>query len=72
MLEKSLVEKILNEALSTGGDFAEIFVEKKNNCGLFMIDGKIESSLSGRDFGIGIRIFKDLYSVYGYTNDMTE
>lgn len=29
MLEKSLVEKILNEALSTGGDFAEIFVEKK-------------------------------------------
>ena len=37
-----------------------------------MIDGKIESSLSGRDFGIGIRIFKDLYSVYGYTNDMTE
>ena len=72
MLEKSLVEKILNEALSTGGDFAEIFVEKKNNCGLFMIDGKIESSLSGRDFGIGIRIFKDLYSVYGYTNDMTK
>ena len=72
MLEKSLVEKILNEALSTGGDFAEIFVEKKNNCGLYMIDGKIESSLSGRDFGIGIRIFKDLYSVYGYTNDMTE
>lgn len=72
MLEKSLVEKILNEALSTGGDFAEIFVEKKNNCGLFMIDGKIESSLSGRDFGIGIRIFKNLYSVYGYTNDMTE
>ena len=72
MLEKSLVEKILNEALSTGGDFAEIFVEKKNNCGLYMIDGKIESSLSGRDFGIGIRIFKDVYSVYGYTNDMTE
>ena len=71
-LKKVLVEKILNEALSTGGDFAEIFVEKKNNCGLFMIDGKIESSLSGRDFGIGIRIFKDLYSVYGYTNDMTE
>lgn len=72
MLEKSLVEKILNEALSTGGDFAEIFVEKKNNCGLYMIDGKIESSLSGRNFGIGIRIFKDLYSVYGYTNDTTE
>ena len=72
MLDKSLVEKILNEALSTGGDFAEVFVEKKNSSSLYMIDGKIESALSGKDFGIGIRIFKDLYSVYGYTNDMTE
>ncbi len=72
MLKKSLAEKILNEALSTGGDFAEIFVEKKNSSSFYMIDGKIESSLSGKDFGIGIRIFKDLYSVYGYTNDMSE
>ena len=72
MLDKSLVEKILNEALSTGGDFAEVFVEKKNSSSLYMIDGKIESALSGKDFGIGIRIFKDLYSVYGHTNDMSE
>ena len=72
MLDKQLIDKILTEALSTGGDFAEIFVEKKSSSNLFMIDGKVESSISGRDFGIGIRIFKDLYSVYGYTNDMTE
>lgn len=72
MLSRDLVEKILNEAVSTGGDFAEIFVEKKNSSSFYMIDGKIESSLSGKDFGIGIRIFKGLYSVYGYTNDMSE
>ncbi|NME35395.1 MULTISPECIES: TldD/PmbA family protein [Fusobacterium] len=72
MLSKSLIEKILNEALSTGGDFAEIFIEKKNNNSFFMIDGKLESAISGRDFGIGIRIFKGLFSVYGFTNDMEE
>ncbi|MCI6153463.1 MAG: TldD/PmbA family protein [Fusobacterium perfoetens] len=72
MLSKSLIEKILNEALSTGGDFAEIFIEKKNNNSFFMIDGKLESTVSGRDFGIGIRIFKGLFSVYGFTNDMEE
>lgn len=72
MLSKSLIEKILNEALSTGGDFAEIFIEKKNNNSFFMIDGKLESIVSGRDFGIGIRIFKGLFSVYGFTNDMEE
>ena len=72
MLDKQLIDKILTEALSTGGDFAEIFVEKKSSSNLFMIDGKVESSISGRDFGIGIRIFKRLFSVYGYTNDMNE
>lgn len=72
MLDKQLIDKILTEALSTGGDFAEIFVEKKSSSNLFMIDGKVESSISGRDFGIGIRIFKGLFSVYGYTNDMNE
>lgn len=72
MLSRDLIEKILNEAVSTGGDFAEVFVEKKNSSSLYMIDGKIESSLSGKDFGIGIRIFKETFSVYGYTNDMSE
>ncbi|WP_300329430.1 TldD/PmbA family protein [Fusobacterium sp.] len=72
MLEKHIVEKIIDIALSTGGDFAEVFVEKKNSSNLFMIDGKIESSISGRDFGVGIRIFKGVFSVYGYTNDVTE
>ena len=28
MLEKSLLEKVLQEALKTGGDFAEIFEGK--------------------------------------------
>lgn len=72
MLEKHIVEKIIDIALSTGGDFTEVFVEKKNSSNLFMIDGKIESSISGRDFGVGIRIFKGVFSVYGYTNDVTE
>jgi TldD protein len=71
MLDKILIEDILLEALSTGGDFAEIFLEEKLGTGLFMIDGKVERSLSGRDFGVGIRIFKELFSVYAYTNDVT-
>lgn len=71
MLNKILIEDILTQALSTGGDFAEVFIEEKFNTGLFMIDGKIEKSLSGKDFGVGIRIFKELFSVYAYTNEVT-
>lgn len=71
MIDKSLIEDILNEALLTGGDFAEVFVESKSGDSFYMVDGKIEQALSGKDFGIGIRIFKDLFSVYAYTNDMS-
>lgn len=72
MLDKKLLNKILEEALSTGGDFAEIFIEKKNINSLFLTEGKLERSNSGKDFGVGIRIFKETYSVYGYTNDIEE
>lgn len=72
MLDRILAEDILNEALSTGGDFAEIFLESKTGDSFYFVDGKIEQAISGKDFGLGIRIFKDVFSVYAYTNDMSK
>lgn len=68
MLNKQLIEDTLTAALSTGGDFAEVFVEDRTNNGIVMIGGKVESTMSGRDYGLGIRIFKGFNSVYAYTN----
>ncbi|MGL5356323.1 MAG: TldD/PmbA family protein [Cetobacterium sp.] len=70
MIDKILIEDILNEALCTGGDFAEVFVEDKTGDSFYCVDGKIESAISGKDYGVGIRIFKGVFSVYAYTNDM--
>lgn len=72
MLKQQLIENILEVALSTGGDFAEIFLEDKQSTSMYLVSSKIEKSLSGRDYGIGIRIFKELFSVYAYTNDTSE
>ncbi|HAS91706.1 MAG TPA: peptidase C69 [Clostridiales bacterium] len=72
MLSRKLIENTLTAALSTGGDFAEIFVEDRTNNGIVMIGGKVESTMSGRDYGVGIRIFKGFNSVYAYTNKSDE
>ena len=72
MLSERITEKVLQAALETGGDFAEIFVEDKTSSSLNMIGGILEKALSGRDFGVGIRIFKGFFSVYAYTNDASE
>ncbi|WP_391207603.1 TldD/PmbA family protein [Psychrobacillus sp. L4] len=72
MLQQSIVENVLHASLETGGDFVDIFLEDKRNTSLSMIGGVLEQAISGRDFGVGIRILKDEYSVYAYTNDASE
>lgn len=72
MLKESIVNNALNAALSKGADFAEIFVEDKMAGTIKMVGGKVEDSLIGRDYGVGIRIIKDLLSIYVYTNDPSE
>lgn len=72
MLSKGIIENTINAALSTGGDFAEIFVEDKVNNSINLIEGKIETAISGRDYGVGIRIFKGYNSVYVYTNNSSK
>ena len=72
MLSQGIIEKVLTAATQTGGDFAEIFIEDKTSSLLTMIGGILEKAVSGRDFGVGIRIFKGCFSVYAYTNDASE
>lgn len=72
MINKKIIENVLYAALSTGGDFAEIFVEDKYTTNMKMIGGILEDSISGRDYGVGIRIFNGFNSIYAYTNDSTE
>lgn len=72
MLNQSLIEDVLTAALSTGGDFSEIFVEDRFTNNITLRSSKIETALSGRDFGVGIRVFKGLQSVYAYTTDFSK
>ena len=69
MLAESLVTDVILAALSTGGDFAELFMEDTYNTNVRMLNGKVEEGVSGRDYGVGIRIFQGFRSVYAYTND---
>jgi Predicted Zn-dependent proteases and their inactivated homologs len=69
MISKSVISDVLNAALSTGGDFAEVFIEDKYSSNISMIDGKVENAISGKEYGIGIRIFSGTKGIYAYTND---
>ncbi len=68
MLDKNTINDVLLAALSTGGDFAELFIEDNFKNSISYIDGQLESTQSGRDFGVGIRIFTGTNAIYAYTN----
>lgn len=69
MLSKDKIKKVLSVALCTGGDFAEIFVEDRISNNIVLTSGAVKDIISGKDYGIGIRIFKGLKCIYAYTND---
>ncbi|MDW0118044.1 TldD/PmbA family protein [Sporosarcina thermotolerans] len=71
MLNKALIEDVLQAALETGGDFSEVFVEDRYTNHMVLQNSRLEKNLSGRDFGVGIRVFLGLQSVYAYTNDFS-
>lgn len=71
MLDKRVIEDVLYAALSRGGDFAEIFLEDKYNANMRMVGGILENNISGKDYGVGIRILDKYNSIYAYTNDST-
>ena len=72
MVSKKLAIEVLNEALVTGADYAEIFYEDSHGYSLSIENGKVETSTSQVANGVGLRLLKDNQCVYGYTNDLSK
>ena len=72
MYSDAHLKKVLNKALSHGGDFAEIFLEKSKSNAIFLDDNRIEKVKSDYDQGVAIRVIAGEQTAYGYTNDLSE
>lgn len=72
MITKQLAELVLQRAVSTGGDFAEIFLEDRISNNILVRNGITETLKKARIHGAGIRVYLGLKSYYVFTNDTTE
>ena len=72
MISKSLAILVLNEALATGADYAEIFYENSSANGLSIENGKVNTASSAITSGVGLRLLKENQCVYGYTADLSK
>ncbi|MEG2338195.1 MAG: TldD/PmbA family protein, partial [Clostridium sp.] len=71
MISKELTHEVLKEALSTGADFSEIYIEEEDINTALISNGKVEDVLSGKTYGAGIRVFSGFRSVYVHTNNVS-
>jgi TldD protein len=72
MIEKKDLQDLLDFALETGADFAEIFLENKESATTKVMNGDVTSVGRNNVYGAGIRLLHETDEVYGYTNRVTK
>ena len=71
MISELPSEKILQAAMRSGADFAEIFAERTQQTTVACDNRKLENAATFFDCGIGIRVLVGGRTAYGSTNDLT-
>jgi len=72
IINPSFIERALDAALSTGADFAEIFIEDTYLSNLTYLSQNADQTIVGTLFGAGIRLFFGHEVIYVTTNDLTK
>jgi TldD protein len=68
MLDVQIAQELIQQGLSFGADFVDVYVEQTVHSVIAIKDQKVKDIKTGTDFGIGIRALFGDKSVYGYTN----
>ncbi len=72
MISREVCLRVLQRAVSTGADYAEIFAENTVNHGISMLASKVESINDNVIAGASVRVYKGLRSVMASTVDTSE
>ena len=72
MISREVCCRVLQKALSTGGDYAEIFAENTVNHSIHMISNAVDAIKDTNVAGAAVRVYKGLRSVMASTVDTSE
>jgi TldD protein len=64
------LETYLNEALSRGGDYADLYFEYRINHSIVLEEQIIKSATKGVNLGVGVRVISGEKTGYAYSDDL--
>ncbi len=69
-LTKEHLEQLLHVALQDGGDFADIYLERRLRRDIILEENRISSIQMGMDQGVGVRVISGDSTGYAYSEDL--
>lgn len=72
LIDDAVVAKVLERALSGGGDFAEIFCEDRSGFSLTIDESRVERPLAGTERGAGIRVVDGEVTRFAHVDGLAE
>src|SRR3954465_14216975 len=64
------LETYLSEALSRGGDYADLFFEYRINHSIVIEEQIVKSATKGVSIGVGVRVISGEKTGYAYSDDL--
>jgi TldD protein len=71
-IDTGLLQKTIHKALEAGGEFAEVYVEKRISRSILLEESKFKSAVFGISQGAGVRVISGDKTGYAYTDEITD
>ncbi len=70
LLDPAVAERVLARALAHGGEFAEVFAERRGGLTLAIDESRIESVQSGAEEGAGVRVLSGATTYFAHVDGL--
>ena len=70
LLDQAVAERVLARALAHGGEFAEVFAERRGGLTLAIDESRIESVQSGAEEGAGVRVLSGATTYFAHVDGL--
>jgi TldD protein len=70
LLEPAVAERVIARALAHGGEFAEVFAERRQGLTLAIDESRIESVQSGAEAGAGVRVVSEGTTYFAHVDGL--
>jgi TldD protein len=71
-IDAAIAERLLSEALSGGGDYADLYFEYRSGADYLFEEGRVRTVGRGVVLGLGVRVLRGDATGYAYTEQLSE